>query len=723
MKKHDWTAYTFNRSQLLQYIQTFTGIESVSVVSGNSPSTHLPTSSVNLPVGAPNAQDVAAHEGLHIKETDAKAMRKMRTGAEQRLLNCLEDARMERHSFHESPGLRVQFQDNIVDAYMPVILEEDWLVQSLKGTMLVTAGYTFPRGKFKPKAKKLLDKFDPLVPEIRACKNTMELVPLIPKVIALFDEFVEDKPKPQPKPEDDEDNVADEDGEFESSPIPGPPVNDPRTGEPMQHYDNDDCPACDEIDRQERDSERLDRANAPRPSSPAPSTASPDEEGEDKYEGEDDSFEGEPGADSPYTPTTYDADEASEEMLDAQKKGQTREAKPTAEPPAPSDGFDKVTGGRSVNRLKEQATRLDKAMRRLDALTHAAPAGTPEYAVQQSSQVSGLDGASSAYADNMPKASKDLVNIDAKLEAKDRYGYSTPQYHHIDYKSLFSKGSNGGVAYMGRDMMRLVDARKVRSIEVADYAEETDLRLRATVNFLARQMTVFLQSQEKTGLRDRERTGKLDPTRAYQMGGGRFDVYKNPPEYAQARPVVVLTTDMSGSMGAGINSIGPHTRGRGSNAIHAMAATILLAQALKRLGVPFECHGFSSSDLLVMKTFSQRTDTKTIRALSNTAAMGGGGTPAAEALAFAWARACTRPEQRKIVIQVTDGSVPENTKNFAKAITNDGGIVIGVGIGSTNVEKTFANHVNVSSAGELPNRFARLLKSLVLKGEFAGGQR
>lgn len=692
----DWNKYQFTREQLAQYAAAFTGKDGISVLDGYGGSTHLPTLNVRIAVGAGNAQDLMAHEATHINETDDSAFGALSTNVERKILNLLEDARMERKSFHENPGLRVQYQVNIVDEIMPMVLEEAWMAQAVKSIYLLTTPYTFPRDEFRPKAKAFMRKYEAsgIIADARFAKTTLDLLPLVPRVLALFDEQVAPS-----KPQDADDEGQPTASQNEGQPI-GPEVRD-RNGDIIPHRNGDDgeCPACNAIDAAERAAVRGDTSY---------------ERGEASYNGDASYEDGSAGYDddsgeevesAARSPREYDVDKARHEAEAARKEGATAKS---AKPTKVVGGRDRATGGPTVNRLVQQSKRLVRDLERLDNKARdrsLARARTERFDTPPRDQQADK-GNDKIIAGDIPETAKPMADLDkffaGRRSPRDRYVS-------LDLKSLFSPEASGALGY-GGTAMRLVDSRECASSIVGDTAESVDAQLRAVVNFLSRQMTVFLQTESREGLRDYERTGRLDAPRAYQMGGARFDVYKNPPNPTNIRPVVVLTTDMSGSMG-----------GYGSNtpSFHAMASTILLAQSLRRLGVPFETHGFSSADLFILKTFDQPVRKRTVRAFSNLMSQGGGGTPAAESLAFAWARARTRPEERRIVIQVTDGSVPDNAKRMVTAIQKDGGIVIGVGIGGVNIGDTFTHAIRVDQAHELPNRFARLLKKLVLSGEFS----
>lgn len=706
MQRQEWTHYTFTQEQLAQYISIFADAGGINVVNGNGGATHMPTRNVTLPVGAFNAQDIAAHEATHIAESGVATARMLRSAAERMIFNAIEDARMERKTFHGRPGLRRLYQENRIDHAMPLILGESWLLQALKGMYLIAADYAFPRSKFKPKARKILTEFEKvgLHTDIRRAKTDEDLLPLVPRILAMFNESL-DLPQQSSSVEYSDEPDADDDGDQDGVSLDQPsggPVDQQQGGTQQQNEQSDpnaplpehtntpgeECPACEEIDRREREAKKQSAA-AQRV---AESASQP-------YD----------GSTTTRDARTYNVDEE-RHLSEAASKfdDNADETSGGSYQQQRVNGKDTAIGGPSVNRLIQQANRLNRDLDRVDrqSLWAASLAKVSKPVAQ--TQSTRDKSASKAVDHAAPKHIKDYADV-----GKVDYEPIT-----LDLKSLFSSDASGAVGYFGR-RMNLRDGTKPVHEQSAALALEAGRQLHSTANFLARQMTVILQSEDHKGIADRQRMGRIDSTRAYQMASGRFDVYKNPPNPGQTRPLIVLTTDMSGSMGSGM-AFSP-TVNTAAPAFHAMTATILLGKSLRSLGIPFESHGFSSSSLYMFKKFEHPFNDDVIAATANVYAMGGGGTPAAESLAFAWARALTRPEDRKIVIQVTDGGVPSNAAEIAKAIRKDGGLVIGIGIGTdmASMKDTFDYAVTVRQASELPGQMSRLLKKLAAAGEFS----
>lgn len=706
MTQLDWNKYIFTQAQLKQYVEIQSGVPVTVLHGGQGGSTHVPTKIVQLDIGSHNAQDVAAHEVGHLKHTTHEIFAHLHSDAERTMFNALEDARDERLEFRTQPGLRIQHQVNRIDWVMPRIIEESWLMQAVKGMYLLSAGYDFPRAKFKAKARKVLTAFEKagLHWDVRNAATDMDLLPVVAAALALFDEQpVERQPKPKPQPE--------------PEPAPEP------YGEHNADGEDGDCTHCDDLDRAERAEKKQDGGyrgmqagggglSMDRTPDDEKLPAGGGEEG-DGEEGEDgDGFgagegdEDDEDGDGYRDPISYDVDENAARAEAAAKLGHTGESEGGGTTKV--NGADEATGGPTVNRLMQGARKLERDMKRMANEAAKASREAADKAKAEGEAIVSVEGKDKSATDasnpDMPEGAKEYADPKTFLR-----GYSP--IANPDYSKLFSPAASGALGYSGQ-ALRLIDARSNPNLRT--WGQDTILddiyaQFGATINYLGRQMEVYLQSQDRTGLRLNERRGDLDARRAYQMGGGRFDVYKYPPNPEPVRPLVVLTVDASGSMGGGSLSTQ-------SPALHAMMATLVMGGALRRIGVPFEVHSFSSSGIKVMKTFDMPWNRKTVQAVANLV-NAGGGTPAAEGLAFAWTRALTRPEQRRIVIQVTDGAVPVNAAKMVKAIGIDGGTVIGVGIGKMDLRGKYPDSFTVEQSAELPARFANLLRRLAATGK------
>jgi hypothetical protein len=681
LQRPGWTL-----GQLQQYIQIKTGNNKVRVLQGKQPASHGPSESVQLDMTDPMAPIAATHEALHLRHSDWKPIESLKTAAERIILNAIEDARIERLAARTEPGVRPQLQEAL-DLYWPVIREEDGIIQAIKVIYMAAAGYTFPRNEMKPAAKKVLERFERsgVIPQIRKAQSEADLVPLVPIILKMF-EFPPRGPmpeRPQPAPSKNKGQGDEKDDLLGMS------------GEAKVGDDDNDAGGNDPYDDAEG--------------------GEGDEDGEGEGEGEEGEGEGEEGEGegrgNVRKARTYDVDEEGNRAEVQKRLGE----KPKAAKPMKGrvDGFDRAKGGPSVNRLIEQGDRAAKRLEQIERKIAYNPVmsegmgGGSGAAVSSSGPV---EMAKKGSGEGLPKEiSERITGFDEDEKA---------QYGNIDLSSLLDRDplSKGGTGYQNLSRYHVQDWRKARNEGFAKEAVGVTVAYSGVTNYLAQQIKVFMQSKGRNSPRRYEHWGKVDPKRISALASGRIDVFKKNIAPSDKSPAVLLTTDTSGSMGGGLGNGLEHVRN--TAAYHAMSATLVMGDALNRLRIPFECHTFDSYGGMV-KPFVKPWDEDTQGAISNIASHGGGGTQATHALAMAYARILTRPEPRKIIIQVTDGGVPDDTRKMAEFIQRKGVIVIGIGIGMRGVmDRYYPHYVEVDNAHDLPAAFARLLRELLPSGDW-----
>lgn len=658
--------FKFNRGQIANYIEAFTG-EKVSVLNAsNGGSTHIPSKVVRIAVDHPGAADIAAHEALHITSTDPEASRGL-AYHEHFILNALEDGRMERKAFHAKPGLKTQFQRNIVNAAIEQMKDEAWLIQSIKAMSMTVAGYDFDKRVLKPKARKVIARFEAeIAPKAREAKTTNDLVPLIPQVIDLFNEYdgvpFGQTPEPTPPP-----SIQIGDDEYEPIDVP------------MQ-------PKADEDDEADEGAPRMPVVNP---------------EG-DATESERETYSREAVS---YDATDRSMDEDAEDAI-AKYEGREDESHDDLSAAGEADsvnGIDKVSGGPTANRLIQQASRLASKIHRL------------EDRISKSVDDSDMVEASEAITVRESKR-VESVKVDTPLadpDAKMSGDYFNPVS--ILNGSVTATGSVGYSGY-GMRLSNLTD-RKLDSVKLANIKNVQDL-VRPLCNSLALQMRVFSQTNAGVRTRDHQRYGRLDTRRSYQLAGGRSDVYRQSESGGIGGSAVVLSVDMSGSMGYRMQyDLNAEVQSEQSSPnTHALAAALMMGEALDRVGIPYEIHGFAGSVIYIIKKFNDRMRLESMYSIYDDV---GGGTQAAESLAFGWIRLSGVKATKRIVIQITDGSVGLNTREVANLITGKGGVVIGVGVNggddSYNMN-IYPNFVGVANSRDLTQKFAALIRRLAAKG-------
>lgn len=271
---------------------------------------------------------------------------------------------------------------------------------------------------------------------------------------------------------------------------------------------------------------------------------------------------------------------------------------------------------------------------------------------------------------------------------------------------------------------------------------------------LRRMMAAKTQVKKQPGMR----RGKLHAPNLHRVISGDDRVFFRKETATELDTAVSLLIDCSGSM-------------QGSEYSLAIQASYALGMVLARLGIPFECLGFTDDrkhpsveeDMkqagaahqrgetvhrvlpLVMpryKTFDERWTPDVQRRFGwayncngNHVAPGvsWGATPEGCANEFAARRLLRRPEQRKILITMTDGapgiSMPTSEdRNFmhnmqicqswstkvVKMIEAAGVDLIGIGIKCDNPTSYYTNAIVINDVEEMPRELIGLMRKLLI---------
>jgi len=696
--------YIFSQSQLATYIDAFTGEKGTIVVKGHGggASTHLPSRLVSLPVGTSHAQVMASHEALHITSTDASASYQL-DQTEQLILNVLEDGRMERKAFHHKRGLRHQFQEQIVDSYFSQLVQEPWIIQGFKCFYLEIAGYRYERKKMKPRAQKVIDLFvNQFVNDVRAAKSTTELVPMIPSILALFDIVSESVKGAGRKP------------------------SKGKAKEKVEEYIYE--PKSDEAASSSSSGSGVELGNES--SSEGESGGNSDQQDDSRSASSSDRV-------IEREAKTYDAVDVAHQSEAGKRMGQG--ATPTSQ--RTTDKYDKVINGATAESIRK---RVRSISRRIEALRMS-------------------EDEQKYLTDNAPSRS---------LPIKPSYAIDRSEIGDLDLAALDTSGrieakSSGTVGYKDQSIsVRAVDYGSVGDRDLNVERAATDAMVAPTSgisNALAMQMRTISQTAAGRRIRRNERNGKVDVRRVGQMKVGRFDVFSTADNGNPSGAAFVLSVDLSGSMYDGGRGYGDNlgnTMKKRAEMIgsqnkryeeyvnerqqyglgvdtkedwitedtrwyatpipleYALQTVAITTNALRRVGIPHEIHGFSSDAVGIVKKFKSKFDNLM---LSKMWAWGGGGTPAPEALAIAWERLKSIDSKRRVIVQITDGAVSDNTKDVVNSIRLQGGVVIGIGIGAWGISEDNASvygndFIKVEKIADLPAKMGRLLRRMAAQG-------
>ena len=695
--------YLFSQSQLATYIDAFTGQKGTVVIKGQGggASTHVPSRIVSLPIGTSHAQVMASHEALHITSTDAKASNGL-DQTEQLILNVLEDGRMERKSFHHKRGLRHQFQEQIVDSYFSQLVKEPWIIQGFKCFYLEIAGYKYDRSQMKPRAQKVIALFvDKLVNDVRAAKSTQELVPMIPSILALFDIVSE---------------------QIKGAGRKAKKSAQPNSGDAVHGVGQ----KPDEARTSQSQGEGVDGGNSDKSGNQASHNPS-QEEGEGRNEGI-----------RERTAETYDAVDSTHATEAISRMG----AEGGGGGQRTTDKYDQVVNGATAESIRKRVRSIAK---RIEALR--------------------LDGEETQYKiDNVPSRS---VPIKPSY-AVDRSLIGDIDLEALDTNSVIEAKSSGTVGYRDQGIsVRAIEyspMNKPANMDVENQSSDAIVAPTSGIsNALAMQMRTISQTAAGRRIRRNQRNGKVDIRRVSQIKVGRFDVFNTQDNGNPSGAAFVLSVDLSGSMYDGGYGYGAslgdamtrravmqssqekrwedYLKERNSYGLtpepkeewladdsrwhlssvpleYALQTVAITTNALTRVNIPHEIHGFSSDSVGIVKKFKTRFSNLM---LSKMWSWGGGGTPAPEALAIAWERLKSIDSKRRVIVQITDGAVSDNTKDVVNSIRSQGGVVIGIGIGAWGISDENASvygsdFIKVEKIADLPAKMGRLLRRMAAQG-------
>lgn len=296
----------------------------------------------------------------------------------------------------------------------------------------------------------------------------------------------------------------------------------------------------------------------------------------------------------------------------------------------------------------------------------------------------------------------------------------------------------------GHDQYR-VFTRQYDRIEVVPDADDTAVRaLQSTgtdaVRRLRRGLANALRSAEKCWWRDEQTSGQLSPRALHRLCLDRasLGVFRTRSVVQGKSTAVSIALDASGSMSSVKMDVA-------RDALRALLA------ALHDLKIPTEAFTFTTGDAFdadraASETGISSTDIRlrftrfgnleiglikrfedtlkvAVRRLPNI--VGTGLTPIGEALEIGARRLLPRPENRKILLILTDGqpccessgsAAFTHAIHVARRISNAGIDLVGVGILDTTLRSIVDNTIVVNQIGDLPAQLCKLLGRTLKKG-------
>lgn len=238
-------------------------------------------------------------------------------------------------------------------------------------------------------------------------------------------------------------------------------------------------------------------------------------------------------------------------------------------------------------------------------------------------------------------------------------------------------------------------------------------------SMLADKVKMLLTSMKQVRWNHGMKRGRISSKNIWKgtkAGGYSQEVFKQRAPKLDMNTAVTVLADFSGSMG-------------GDKYVHAAKAGVLLNEALVKIGVPIELLGFSEDyrgpTNVIMSPFHEISVgedelTERYATAGNWMCQNSDG----ESIMWAYSRLIKRPEKRKVLIVLSDGSPAAfnssgNLNVFTKKVVEsieEGGRaeIYGVGIMDSNVERFYKDHKVINDAAELEDLLIGLVKNKVI---------
>jgi len=289
---------------------------------------------------------------------------------------------------------------------------------------------------------------------------------------------------------------------------------------------------------------------------------------------------------------------------------------------------------------------------------------------------------------------------------------------HIDYTTY----SGGGYDPHTPETTKIGTAKEV--LRAAPGAWETKWIIEAisksNVDAIANQARRFLQAETRKNYAVNMRQGKLDTRKLTKLVTHNREsslspaIFKQPSQKSALDTCVSVLVDCSGSM----QSAAKYPL--------AVAAAWGMIEICNTLRIPIEVATFTELDYnenvhVLLKTFAQKI---TKEEIINSGAIAAGHMCAnadADNILIAYNRIATRPEPKKLIMVMSDGSPASYrgdcmtyTKSLVKTLEKDHFVdIMGVGILDTNVKLIYKNNYVVHRADQIPAALIEILKNNV----------
>ncbi len=244
---------------------------------------------------------------------------------------------------------------------------------------------------------------------------------------------------------------------------------------------------------------------------------------------------------------------------------------------------------------------------------------------------------------------------------------------------------------------------------------------RALTNSLSFQLRSLLESK-KSVHRGRRDTGlRISQSSLARVAIGDVRVFQKNSRVTGTNTVVYIVMDVSTSMDD--NTIA-NVRSSPTKIQVARESVLALSLALDtisdvKVGVmAYPQQYFNSSkdtNEQYMVDLVEVGESVQLRSKAIMSIQASGSTPTAEAVLYARSKMDTVAAERRVVLVITDGE-PDDENRLVEVLSEVGvdTDIIGIGIGTNSVQKTFKNHVVINSAQDLTNVAFRKIKEVLL---------
>lgn len=270
------------------------------------------------------------------------------------------------------------------------------------------------------------------------------------------------------------------------------------------------------------------------------------------------------------------------------------------------------------------------------------------------------------------------------------------------------------------DLKKVPDALGESVSRHARFGKPTDDMMGATSNAMfANKMRRLIMVRSQSYYTHGHRKGKLSTRSIYKLAcdhpmPGEDRMFRQKHESDVLDTVVSLCVDYSGSMA-------------GRKTQLTVVAVDLLVNALQVLHVPCEVSMFTThgpgTHVITVKHFDERINSELLLERSMKAARRQSNNNDAAAVLFKYERVKRRPEKRKILMVLSDGSPAthnvanpqEGLVHVIKGIVREGQVeIMGLGLQSDSVKHYYDNYQVAKKAGDIPLALIKLVQDKML---------